>query len=134
MTSANDLIAAERQRQISKHGYTCAHDDAHVDGEIMHAGIAYYHHHIGRLSYDPAGIPLGWPFPAADWKPRDPQSNLARAGALLEAEEQRLLRLGQKTSHIGHKLKLVTAALNALLQDEAAKRDKGHDTLAEIPS
>ncbi|WP_204277016.1 hypothetical protein, partial [Escherichia coli] len=67
------------------------------------------------------------------WKPRNPQANLARAGALLEAEKQRLERKGQKTSHVDHKLKLVTAALDALLQDEPAQPVKGQDTLAGIP-
>ena len=39
--SGADLIAAERQRQIEKEGWTPQHDDEHTDGSLALAAVCY---------------------------------------------------------------------------------------------
>ncbi len=41
MKTGTELIAAERQRQINKEGYTFAHDDEHDGGEMADAAACY---------------------------------------------------------------------------------------------
>ena len=36
-----ELIAAERQRQITEKGYTADHDEHHCDGELALAAVCY---------------------------------------------------------------------------------------------
>jgi len=82
------LIAAERQRQVSVEGWTPEHDDEHQYGELTLAAMCYieakpshFHRNIRR-----------WPWDSKWWKPKDRISNLARAGALIAAEIDRLKR------------------------------------------
>lgn len=76
-------ILAERRRQISSEGYSAAHDDSHSGGEILLASLAY-------LCYPGDDI---WPWTADSYKPSpDPIRNLVKAGALISAEGDRLLR------------------------------------------
>lgn len=91
-------IEAERRRQIEVEGWTLGHDDAHVYGEMMTAAVSYYMHamHV-KLGCHPIvlradGAPLGWPWDAAWWKPKNVARDLERAGALVMAERERLLR------------------------------------------
>lgn len=87
-------IAAERQRQTSKLGWTTAHDDQHSNSELAHAAACY-------AAPAPPGVraaslnepPLLWPWHRAYWKPKDQRSNLVRAAALIVAEIERLDRL-----------------------------------------
>lgn len=83
-----NLIAAERRRQINREGYNSAHDDAHNLGELASAAAAYAVASTkGR--YEAHAL---WPWDKREFKPRDAVSNLARAGALIAAEIDRLLR------------------------------------------
>lgn len=97
-----ETIAAERRRQAEREGWTAAHDDAHDLGELATAGAAY----AAVASAQQRGaeacefsatmmISEGeWPFEAAWWRPSDdPIRNLAKAGALIAAEIDRLRRL-----------------------------------------
>jgi hypothetical protein len=86
------LIAAERYRQLEREGYDAAHDDEHPRGQLARAGAAYAIH--AAYDRDPAEVSEGWPW-ADGWKPSDNQiRNLVKAGALIAAEIDRLLRLG----------------------------------------
>lgn len=92
-----ELIAAERERQVSAEGWTPAHDDAHTDGELVCAAICYAEAGSGfdlSLGHDEEGKPPHpWPFEASWWKPsHDLVRNLAKAGALIAAEIDRLQR------------------------------------------
>jgi hypothetical protein len=80
MTGA-ERIAAERQRQIQKEGWTSENDDRYKNGELLRAAICY-------LNNDPTG----WPWDPSWWKPSTPIRNLEKAGALIAAEIDRKQR------------------------------------------
>ena len=105
------MIAAERRRQIEAEGWTAEHDDGHRLGEMAAAGACYA---LLSTRWKDASI-LGqqlirhilWPWGAEWFKPTDypdpPYSpnvhnerrirDLTKAGALIAAEIDRLLRL-----------------------------------------
>jgi hypothetical protein len=84
------LIAQERQRQVTHEGYDPAHDDEHGRGELVQAARAYAACYLlPKFNADHAG----WPWDAASFKlSDDPVVNLTKAGALIAAEIDRLLR------------------------------------------
>jgi len=80
-----ELIADERKRQVEAEGWTPEHDDKYSSNELIRAGGCY------------ANAPYSWPWSAEWWKPSDdPIRNLVKAGALIAAEIDRLLRLEAK--------------------------------------
>lgn len=87
-------IAAERQRQIEKEGWTPEHDDDHEHGELAVAAAWYAVHGTDAIIEYPHDAPegSGWPWGAQWCKPEDTVRNLERAGALIAAEIDRLLR------------------------------------------
>ena len=119
-----DLIAAERSRQISKEGWSADHDDEHTDASLALAAVCYAaperlyiirNHAAGPCFYDP--WPDSWD---SKWDkrygygsgrrthgnyPPSPQTYtrkerldlLVKAGALIAAEIDRLLRIQKKT-------------------------------------
>jgi len=93
------LIAVERARQVSAEGWTPAHDDAHRFGEIVTAAACYAvhasHQTRGGSTFDQEDVIRSrWPWEPRWWKPSaDPIRNLVKAGALIAAEIDRLLRL-----------------------------------------
>lgn len=102
-------IAAERRRQIYGEHWTAEHDDEHVDGELALAAVCYATPRPLFVNVGPGRHrdpwPEGW---SSDWdkRPRDggdvlveptPAERirmLEKAGALIAAELDRLLRLG----------------------------------------
>jgi hypothetical protein len=81
------LIAAERRRQVESEGWTPGHDDHHEDGELALAAGAY----IGD-GFEPDED--AWPWINTPIKLGRPRiEELAKAGALIAAEIERLLRL-----------------------------------------
>lgn len=99
-----ELIAAERQRQISQEGWTPEHDDKHDCNQMARAAEAYVYHYrslgwmhepaLGKESeYLAQSPPEMWPWDEKWWKPKDPLSDLVKAGALIAAEIDRLQRL-----------------------------------------
>ena len=92
-----DRIAAERDRQVCQEGWTAEHDDGHSFGELSAAAICYAAHANKTPVMNPVlgihTVPTLWPWRAEEWKPgRDPLRELAKAGALLAAEIDRLQR------------------------------------------
>jgi hypothetical protein len=88
-------IAAERTRQMDKEGWGPAHDDTHTDGQLSGAAACYAiagnEAANGFTSHHPR--PALWPWSRDWWKPSpDPIRNLEKAGALIAAEIDRLLR------------------------------------------
>lgn len=78
------LIERERVRQVVDEGWDAEHDAKHTDGELRAAAICYA---LGNTQF--------WPedWDKAYWKPtRDPVRDLTKAGALIAAEIDRLLR------------------------------------------
>ena len=87
-----DLIAAERQRQITEEGWTAEHDDVHGDCALVRAAIVYANSTRATPRFGVAWELL-WPWDWTFWKPsKDPVRNLVKAGALIAAEIDRRLR------------------------------------------
>jgi hypothetical protein len=97
MKTGIQLIAEERERQISQEGWTDANDDEHGFGELALAGAAYALSGIEDFADRPLRGEIRRLFPwSLDWlKPRNPVRDLTRAGALIAAEIDRLQRAGK---------------------------------------
>jgi hypothetical protein len=93
-SSGVDAIAAERQRQVEAEGWTPEHDDTHTNGAMAAAAAAYAFSAFTSTTYRAyAAEPIGfWPWDEEWWKPKDPRSDLVRAGALIAAEIDRIDR------------------------------------------
>ena len=96
------LIAAERERQIAIEGWTPDHDDEHDTGNLAASASAYLLmaceqvYPEQRRSFEAQKVYYrdhAWPLDEDFWKPADPIRNLVKAGALIAAEIDRLLRL-----------------------------------------
>jgi hypothetical protein len=114
MTGA-ELIAAERQRQIDKEGWSPKHDDEHQDGELAVAAACYAIAEedgyvvlsVDRKYVDADDVedcvPLyegqdAWPWEEEDDKRRkhDRLRRLVIAGALIAAEIDRMQRESER--------------------------------------
>ena len=109
--SGVELIAAERERQVSEEGWTAEHDDTHIVGELADAAACLaatepifvrreqaeqgYRYVRGTLYTSP------WPYevksPRGEWGPwyvagSDRVRTLVKAGALIAAEIDRFER------------------------------------------
>ena len=78
-------IVAERQDQISRHGWSRDHDDTHTDGAIANAAADY-----ASTGQQPIGTSWAYLSKVIDKEPRRRQ--LVKAGALIIAEIERLDR------------------------------------------
>ena len=83
-----DLIAAERNRQIEREGWTPEHDDAHGNSELALAAVAY-----AMPSWEDSRSDW-WPWESQWWRPTpyDRVRELVKAGALIAAEIDRIRR------------------------------------------
>lgn len=102
-----EAIAAERQRQIEKEGWTPEHDDEHDDGSLaLVAAILATPHHLFRQDVEEFDdgtkvVTFSDPWPPSwhdAWDKRgeaDRKRLIEIAGALLAAEYDRLTRAGQ---------------------------------------
>jgi hypothetical protein len=94
--SGAELIAIERERQITVEGYDADHDDGeHVGGEL--AQVAQHYVDVAEAQRanlpDWERVPTAWPWQEIFWKPSpDAIRNLTIAGALIAAEIDRLQR------------------------------------------
>lgn len=111
MKTGIELIAAERERQITAEGWTPEHDDQHVNREMASAARCYVEHYVAREwtidndlgmnveegSYQNEECPREWPddWDESWWKPKGRIADLTRAGALIAAEIDRLQRAGK---------------------------------------
>ena len=115
------LIAIERARQIRQEGWTAEHDDDHTGAEMAVAAACYAlparqraleDAHIemdaARGLADPpipytvkVRVPKLWPWDPEWWRPtpKDRVRELAKAGALIAAEIDRLNRANAAVSH-----------------------------------
>lgn len=85
-------IARERERQIASEGWTEAHDDQHINGEMAGAAACYTLQATKHWMSGAATIVRLWPWDTAWWKPTDARRDLVKAGALIVAEIERLDR------------------------------------------
>jgi len=103
MTDGTRIIAAERNRQITDEHRDAAHDDSHSKGELLKAALAYSEAALANLT---GGATVtgyrSWPWDKDSWKPSDdPIVNLAKAGALIAAEIDRLVRKSASAPTVG---------------------------------
>ena len=120
MTGA-ELITAERERQITKEGWTAEHDDEHAVGELALLAALYATPillHIVNIYEDSVtwNDPYGWTGWDEEWDKRKRSvmnniipnhslsrkeriRNLVKAGALIAAEIDRLQRLKNETTN-----------------------------------
>jgi hypothetical protein len=97
------MITAERERQVTGEFFSEHHDDALKPGTLADAAGCYallatvqlqLHPSMAWEMAPPNEPPLAWPLAAEWWKPsHNPLRNLAKAGALIAAEMDRLHRL-----------------------------------------
>jgi hypothetical protein len=92
-TAGAQLIAAERERQVTEEGWTPEHDDTHQLGELVDAAVCYARCPLGAGWRGPNYSPEFWPWDPSWWKPASDLDNLVKAGALIAAEIDRLRRL-----------------------------------------
>ena len=103
MKSGIELIAAERERQITAEGWSAAHDDEHIGGDLADAASCYAHlaavEARGPLTEEHKervleGLgDLFWPWEDEDFRPMGGNvRNLVKAGALIAAEIDRVQR------------------------------------------
>lgn len=78
--TGQQLIAAERQRQIEAEGRSPEHDDKQ-GAEALESAAFCYRDAAGEESAQPPQ----WPWSDQWWKPKSRQRNLQRAGALYQA-------------------------------------------------
>lgn len=89
-TEAARSVLAERARQVSAEGWTPEADDSYNPGVLALHGGLYACHAYDNLTKKRA--PEGWQWDEKWWKPKDPRSNLVKAGALILAEIERMDR------------------------------------------
>ena len=103
-STALELIATERQRQIEQEGWTAEHDDGHNHGQLATAAACYafgrvFRYFNGWISGgghgDEPRLTSAWPWNGGWWKPSPDNRirELVKAGALIVAEIERLQRL-----------------------------------------
>lgn len=108
MSTGIEAIAAERQRQIEKEGWTQGHDDEHTDESLALAAACYLAPFVLRIDgtgvsfrqcrpetdTQPKELPVFWPasWDHGWWKPKSHREDLVRAGALVAAEIDRIDR------------------------------------------
>jgi len=101
MSKGVELISIERERQISKEGWTPEHDLRHSEGELSQIAACYAMPEHTRCMYQslnaktgrwyPRWYPIGWPIDSWKPTPEDRVKELVKAGALIAAEIDRLL-------------------------------------------
>lgn len=94
MEKAIELLAKERQRQITEKGFTPEKDDTYYEQELQTAAGAFLR---ANDYYQGDGAIELWPWEENTFKPsEDPIRNLVKAGALIVAEIERLQRKNMK--------------------------------------
>ncbi len=87
---AINAVGAERDRQVNDLGFDDHHDNAHTKGELASAASCY-----SALAGNPRAQSTAWPFGQENFKPsNDKLIDLAKAGALILAEIERVCRNG----------------------------------------
>lgn len=86
-------IMRERADHVRR-GFSAERDDTYADFQLGKAGRCYLEAARG-IGPQPGGAapPKDWPWDRSWWKPRTAEADLIRAGALFQAEYERLERL-----------------------------------------
>lgn len=89
-----ELILEERERQLSKLGWSQDHDAQHINDELLQAAMVYMalgttEAETGQLSV--ADLKDIWPWPEYAIKITNKLDSLTKAGALIAAEIDRII-------------------------------------------
>lgn len=98
---ALQLVIEARLSQIVAPGHSVAHESSMENGELAVAAACYAKNTLHSTNVQVGTAqPLQWPFAADEWKPSPDNrlSELARAGAYILAEIERLLLEQSKTN------------------------------------
>lgn len=90
------IIERERNRQLLDEGFNCVRDDKYTHEQLAEAAACYATpFHDRPFPVRDGQPPLIWPWEKKWWKPtpKDRIRELAKAGALIAAEIDRLLRI-----------------------------------------
>jgi len=88
-----EIIAEERKRQMEEEGLTAEQGDQLQGGQLAGAAACYAWVHANYMGKWAWRLVMAlWPWPHEMWRPQDPISDLAKAGALIAAEIDRLQR------------------------------------------
>jgi len=95
-SSAIELIATERQRQVTEEGWSVSNDDRHTSGQLAKAAVCYAMPEDIRSAIV-WNITIRfriWPWADRFWKPSPDNRirEMVKAGALIVAEIERLQR------------------------------------------
>ena len=88
-----ELIAAERARQIDVKGFKAPRDAQYTQGQLLLGAIAYIQATGMQLRFGELPkcfVPMAWPWDRSTWRPGDRKRNLAKAGAMIAAEIDRI--------------------------------------------
>lgn len=99
MSIGAEVIRHERARQEREEGFDASHDDLHTNGELAQAAACY-----AWPAPRPVAVKKAWPWELHWWKPVPSTfyegdeiaariKELGKAGALIAAEIDRLIRL-----------------------------------------
>lgn len=96
MSAGVRLIFEERMRQVTGERWTQEHDDTHEAGQLAIAGACYALEgiwvNVGGVNTNSLAF-SAWPWDSDWWKPgKDRIRQLAKAGALIAAEIDRIIR------------------------------------------
>src|SRR6185312_4338374 len=94
LTQAARDVLAERRRQITTEGWTPEHDDEHTNCAMSRAAACYALDAAGYSTHHDSFWPWDWKF----WKPGEPRRNLVKAGALIQAEIERIDRAAARAA------------------------------------
>jgi hypothetical protein len=100
LTAAARDVLAERERQMTKKGWTLAHDDQYEEEEMAVAAACYAESAAGF--HHPSAPPATWPWAYSWWKPTTPRRDLIKAGALILAEIERIDRAATTNTGADH--------------------------------
>jgi hypothetical protein len=92
MKDGAQLIAEERERQISQEGYHARIDDQYTERDLAYGAAAYLDFALGDAAEDAATMWL-WDEDTFKPVPNNELRNLVKAGAMIAAEIDRLQRL-----------------------------------------
>jgi hypothetical protein len=96
--TAIQMIEAERNRQIEEKGWTAEHDDEHDNGELACAAASYALSSTCR-NFEQE-IEVAWPWGEPMKSQETPLRDLAKAGAFILAEIERIHRRNKKEPRI----------------------------------
>lgn len=117
---AIELIANERRRQIQVEGYVPTRDDMYVLGELKNAAECYLR--WAGCQTTPAS-PQDWPWDRSTFKPTgDAIRDMTKAGALIAAEIDRLLRMRAQDDADAQEQKFIEELGSGALIEESVNR------------